>query len=333
MNPIDIIDQLRTSQLEAGDIIRDHFRQKAGELETLRAALAADQAPVRALVRHPENLSYSYYRELLYWNNSWRDQIPAILHRLDPAVNYHCPAFVFDLIETLKREGVGRPRLLDFGCGPFSNLCAVHKRGAAEILGIDALAEEYLELYRKFGIEPPIPLRPGSGETLSPATAGGTFDFCFVQNALDHTACPALTWLNLYAVTNVGGFLGHCHAVNEATHEKQDQLHQFNLRPEGSDALVMDDLHGQVLRLTDGLELELHFQKQTEVRANYVYFTQIWRKKGNAVSAAALRGALEALSRSFVKRSRWAFTMEDTLLAGAGLADGGLTYGLRPNKP
>lgn len=111
-------------------------------------------------------------------------------------------------------------------------------------MGIDALADEYHEFYKRFALEPPIPLKSGSGETLGPEPTGGPFDFCFVQNALDHTACPALTWLNLFSLTKVGGFLGHCHAIDEATHEKQDQLHQYNLRPEGSGRLVMDDLHG-----------------------------------------------------------------------------------------
>ena len=219
------------------------------------------------------------------------------------------------------------------GCGPFSNLGYLQRTKRANIVGVDALALEYIELYKEFAIEPPIPLVAGSGETLNPDLMGGAFDFTYVQNALDHTAAPALTWLNLYRTTKIGGFLGHCHGVNEATHEKQDQLHQFNLRPEGDGEMIIDDLNGHIFSLTRGLELELHYQTLMPIRDDYAYFIQIWRKTGEQVAPSLLSDAMENLRRAYVKRSAWAFTTEDDILRRLNLRDSVLPYALHQNKP
>lgn len=70
-----------------------------------------------------------------------------------------------------------------------------------------------------------------------------------------------------------------------------------------------------------------------QIRENYIYFIQIWRKKGNGIAAPMLEGTLKALTRTFVKRSQWAFTMEYALLRQKGPADFGLPYRLSQNKP
>lgn len=283
--------------------------------------------------RHPENLLFAYHRELIYWTNCWREQAPAVLRRLDDALRCDCPQFAIDMVERLRAEGCTKPKVLDFGCGPFSNLCHLQRSGLADVTGVDALAEEYGQLYREFGIEPPVPLVAASGETLLDGRVQGPFDFVFVQNALDHTAAPALSWLNLYELTREGGFLGHCHGVDEATHEQQDQLHQFNLRPDDSATLLLDDLHGYERSLVGGLDLSLEYACQIPISDDYDYFVQIWRKTGSGVSAELLRTVNENLRRAFVRRSRWAFTLEDRLLNQRELAADEPSFQLAANKP
>ena len=220
------------------------------------------------------------------------------------------------------------PRIADFGCGPFSNLSYLYRNKLANLVGIDILAKEYTDLYSMLNIEHPIPLIPYAGENLNPSKVGGQCDITFVQNALDHTSSPALTWINLYKLTRTGGFLAHCHAVNEATHEKQDQLHQFDLRPSEENSLIIDNLLGNVFSLTDGLDLTLHYSHRWIVRDDYEYFVQIYRKTGEQISAKLLENALEELRQAYVKRSQWACSLENELLCAENLNEQGLKYNL-----
>jgi hypothetical protein len=137
---------------------------------------------------------------------------------------------------------------------------------------------------------------------------------------LDHTASPILTWLNLYRLAKVNGIIGHCHAVDEATYQNQDQLHQFNLSPQGSE-LIIDDLSGHKASLTEGLDLEVIYMDRFEVSPDINtgkkrpdYFCHIYRKKGNKESGEFLLNTVENLRKSFMKRSDWALKLEEILL-------------------
>ena len=332
MNGIGVIEPAHPGKSPSGEVKGPHASELLARLAELKKSVLATPEN-QSLAKHPDNLSYAYYRNLQYWSNSWRDQNTDILRRLDLAVRCDCPPFILDLVRTLRHQLQTRPRVLDFGCGPFSNLCYLHKKQIATVVGADILAEDYLNLYEDWQLAPPIPLINAAGENLSPETLGGHFDFSYVQNALDHTEAPALTWLNLFRATKVGGYLGHCHAFDETEQGKPDPLHPFNLRPGTRSELVLHDGTGHVFSLTKGLSLEPHFETQIAIRPGFSYFIQIWKKTGEAVEANFQADVLENLRRAFLKRSKWAFTMEDQFLRKSRLMESNLPYALIQNKP
>lgn len=271
-------------------------------------------------IKNNSNLTYCYNREINYWETIWNRKDSDITKRLDENQICHCPDFILNLVVTLQQELGRKPRVMDFGCGPFSNINYLYKKGLADLIGVDVLADEYYAFYSKYGIDPPIPLVSCSGEALSDKMFD-KFDLVFVQNALDHTASPFVTWLNLYKLTKKGGYLGHCHAIKEATYQNKDQLHQYDLYAENSD-LIIDDLSGQSCSLTKGLELEMFFSKQFEVEPDKVtgqsrpnWFCQIYKKTGESSSTDFLSNALENLRKSFINRSTWAMHLEKICLA------------------
>lgn len=260
------------------------------------------------------NLSYCYQRELEFWRNQFIKKDHNTFKRLDPSVNYDCPNFIINILKKIA-ETSKCPKVMDFGCGPFSNISYLHKQKLAELIGVDILASKYKDFYIENSIEQPIPLLESSGENLLNVFNEESFDFVYTQNALDHTLCPALSWINLYRLTKIGGYLGHCHAINEAYHEKQDQLHQFNLRPENSN-LILDDLSGSVISLNDGMGLSIAFESIMPIpnRNNYYYFVQIWKKTDNNLSNKLLIDTINSLTRAFNKRSSWCSNLELFLL-------------------
>jgi hypothetical protein len=267
-------------------------------------------------IRSNQNLVHCYAREINYWETIWNQKDSGITKRLDENQLCHCPHFIIKIVADLTRSLNRKPRVMDFGCGPFSNINYLHNKGLAEIIGVDVLSDDYAKFYEKYGIIPPIPMISCSGESLSEEAVGGQFDFTFVQNALDHTASPILTWLNLYKLTKVGGYIGHCHASREATYQDKDQLHQYDLYADGVD-LIIDDLDGQVCSLIQGLNLDIVSHEHIKVEPDKTtgqerpaWFYQIYRKTGEAVSAEFLSFALDNLKKSFVKRSEWAMNLE-----------------------
>jgi SAM-dependent methyltransferase len=270
-------------------------------------------------VKKNQNLTYCYRREIKYWETIWQKNDKDIQKRLDEKQLCHCPDFILNLIAIMHQELGRKPKVMDFGCGPFSNINYIYKKGLADLIGVDVLAEEYLQFYAKYGIDPPIPLISCSGESLSEKKFGN-FDLVFVQNALDHTASPFLTWFNLYKVTKTGGYIGHCHAIKEATYQNKDQLHQYDLYAENS-KLMIDDLDGQNSSMTEGLSLEIVYSSQFEVAPDKItghkrpeWFCQIYKKLGESSSPEFLLNVIENLKKSFIKRSNWAMELENICL-------------------
>ena len=264
------------------------------------------------MIKDNLNLTYCYERELQFWHNQFINKDKNILKRLDPLINYDCPYFILDILDKIVKT-TKYPKIMDFGCGPFSNISFLHKNKLAELIGVDVLASKYKNFYIKNSIEQPIPLIESSGENLLNIFDEQSFDFVYTQNALDHTLCPILSWINLYKLTKIGGYIGHCHAIDEAYHEKQDQLHQFNLRPENSN-LILDDLSGTIISLNSGMKLSIVFESILPIKDNYSYFVQIWEKTGDDLSNELLLNTINGLIKTFNKRSNWCSNLELFLL-------------------
>lgn len=292
--------------------------------------------PCRYTFHHTDtrNLSYDYYLELLYWNNVWNEQTPALKKRFDPEQRYETPQFIIDLVEHIRKE-VPHPRVLDFGCGPFSNLSYLLKTGMADVIGADALGDEYNIMYKKWNVEPPIPVVKAGGEVLCSKDFGGLFDFAYVQNALDHTISPALSWLNMFKLVKPNGYIGHLHSIKESDYQKHASLHQYNLYPDGEGRMMLDDLNRHIFCLSDGLPLKLYYSKEVPIEGGHGYFLQIWQKTGDSpISPEFTENVLENLRRAFVRRSRWASLMEAQINHLLDLeATHKMPYFILPNKP
>lgn len=278
-------------------------------------AVRIDRAALEDLTTHPDNLSFNLYRELMYWNNTLRSgDNPYVLERLDEVTlgKTACPEFLLDIVAQETRRLGRKPRVLDFGAGPFSTLVYLHKAALAEVTAVDTLSDEYRVLLESHGIAWPLIPQRASGETLSDRFGAESFDIVFVSNALDHTQAPALTWMNLFQVTRVGGVLAHRHAIREASHEHWDQLHQFDLFPRDG-AFQITDVAGHEFSLSDGLPLTAMFTREFEL-AGFDWFETAYRKSGADIeSVGFLRNALTQCRRAYARRSGFACRLEHLL--------------------
>jgi 2-polyprenyl-3-methyl-5-hydroxy-6-metoxy-1,4-benzoquinol methylase len=255
------------------------------------------------------NLTFCYQRELDFWDNQIKTRNENILKRFDQTINYNCPQFIIDIIDKIKCKKINMPKVMDFGCGPVSNLCYLHKEKLADLIGVDVLSSKYVDLYKRYNLDQPIPLVACSGENLMDLFKESSFDLVYTQNALDHTICPTLTWLNLCKLTKLGGYIGHAHAINEADHEKRDHLHQFNLRPENSN-FILDDLNGNIINLNSIMGLNMVYETIIPIKENYSYFVQIWEKTDENIPKEFLLDTINNLLKSFNKRSDWCHVLE-----------------------
>ncbi len=299
-----------------------------------RAAADDLQSELEALVEDSNNVLHALYREVEFWSSQIRDpKICNIYERVskDPQSVNGCSNVLISLVDDLIATGI-RPRILDLGAGPFSTMYYFHRSNKADVVAADILAREYCELLRRSKFDEILMPEFITGESLDQQRQGERFDLVYVGNALDHTSSPALSWLNALKMTKVGGIIGHAHFVREGTAQKQDQLHQFDLYPQG-DQLWIDDLKGHRFSLTEGLPLRLKHQDEYLVNSHMPAFTQLFVKTGDDFQTAEfLAHVLEDLRRAFQRRSRWAFRLEHFINSKAGLGTIEAPYTLDPNK-
>ena len=171
----------------------------------------------------------------------------------------------------------------------------------------------------------------GTGEFLDVQRPGEQFDIVYIGNALDHTSSPALSWLNAFKLTKVGGTIGHTHFVREATAQKQDQLHQFDLYPEG-DEFWIDDLNGHRFSLTRGLPLHLTHRDSYLVNSMPAFMQLFVKTSDESPTPEFLAQVIEDLRRAFQHRSQWAFRLEHFINTKADIGTPAVPYTLDPDK-
>src|SRR5262245_25600736 len=194
-----------------------------------------DRSEFLALAQNNENVLHSLFREVEFWTGQILDpQICNVYERVsnEPESINQCSPTLINVVESIRARGE-TPRILDVGSGPFSLMYYFKRTGKAEPVAVDILAREYCDMLARFKFGDIVMPRFGTGEFLDVQLAGEQFDIVYIGNALDHTSSPALSWLNALKLTKVNGIIGHGHFVREASAQKQDQLHQFDLYPEG----------------------------------------------------------------------------------------------------
>jgi len=313
------------------DKIRSLFQAKP-EPEDPRALL---DLPTLATDRR--NLSFNYDRELLYWRNEIAARNEHILERCStsPESRNQCPWLVEDAVRRAAQALGRKPRVLELGAGPFSSLVFLVRHDLAEVVATDALAEEFARLLADATISYPVTPVCVLGEFLDQLYPSESFDITFVSNALDHCLCPAVAWYNMLKLTRVGGFVIHCHAVREGTHQKQEDLHQFDLWPENN-GLMISDLAGHEFSLTEGLPLECEHLEVIPADGpdGWPWFAQSFTKTAAlAASASFLEHCLRDLLRAFQSRNAWALYLERRINASAHLASQpGHPYSIPPES-
>jgi len=197
--------------------------------------------------------------ELTYWSEQLRDPDWSMRqHRLDPQAEIREPelARVLDEIEATDVS------ILDVGAGPLTALGKTHPGKTLNITATDPLADEYNEILREVGIEPPVRTVACSGEELLDRFGPGTFDICFARNALDHSFDAPRVIDNMVALAKEGGHVVLRHRRSEARIANYVGLHQWNFDSEDG-AFILSRGRGE--RVDVGRRLAGVASVQTEI--------------------------------------------------------------------
>jgi SAM-dependent methyltransferase len=306
----------RVLRLEtSGVFCPDHLWAAFGNLALWMTDLPRE---VRKVGTDPRNLQLAFDDEVGFWNDQLaRKTVVAKRYGTREEMHSECPEFLIDLCQRFVTEKGRPPEVLDFACGPVSSLAYLHAEGLAILLGADALAREFEVLREKNGVSAPGSYIYARGETITEALRGHTFDIVYVQNALDHTQCPALTWMNLFRLVRPGGFMAHKHFVREASRLAFFQLHQFDLYPVG-DSLWIEDKKKHAFSLTDGLALRCAVSGSNSFDSFEGPMTAFWnawvKEEEGLPSAELLSHALDQFTTAFRARDEWAAELEDFFL-------------------
>ena len=130
--------------------------------------------------------------------------------------------------EELDRNPADEISILDVGAGPVTWLGYRYPGKTLTIVPVDPLAEEYDDLLRDAGLEPPIRTMPVAGEDLVEHFGSRRFDIAYATNALDHSADPLLIISNMVSVVRPGGVVFLRHKRNEGESASYGGLHQWN---------------------------------------------------------------------------------------------------------
>jgi ubiquinone/menaquinone biosynthesis C-methylase UbiE len=199
------------------------------------------------------------------------------------------PPDLLPLIEDLRERYGCLPRVLDAGSGPLSYLAHGHQQKRIELTAADPLADVYLDLLAKHGIQPTSPLVPCYGEELAAAFGENAFHLVYMKNALDHAQDPARVLAQLVEVLCPGGYLWVQGGVRESSRNQGAGLHRHDLYlgPDGRlqcESLDARDHRLPPVCLQDGLPLEVvKSSKPTDVTGQWL--SVIWKKLNGSSSS------------------------------------------------
>ena len=118
--------------------------------------------------------------------------------------------------------------ILDVGAGPVTALGFRYPGKTLTIVPVDPLADEYDELLRDAGLDPPVRTIRVSGEALVDHFGSRRFDIAYASNSLDHSADPLTIISNMVALVRPGGIVVLRHKRNEGEGARYGGLHQWN---------------------------------------------------------------------------------------------------------
>jgi len=145
---------------------------------------------------------------------------------------------LFNLLAQASPVKGSKPRVLDVGAGPITNLGTLWPGGSVEVIAIDPLADKYDEILNRKGIIPGIRTRYGEAEKLLEQFPEESFDLLYSSNALDHSYDPATAIRNMVLLCKLGGFVFLRHFENEAEKENFQGLHKWNFFEKRGDMII-----------------------------------------------------------------------------------------------
>lgn len=184
------------------------------------------------------------------------------------------PPTLLSLVRQYEAEKL-RPKVIELGPGPLSDLAWGVEAGLIEVVAVDPLADEYNEILNRRRIMFPIRAIQGTGEQL--LQADNSFDIAYSRNSLDHTSDPRKCLLNLVKALKIKGYLYIHGNVREGSRVGWSGLHQHDLVIE-DDRLMHYDRNGHKTDLTDGLGLKTVEVSQTRDTPGG-FFTIVFQKK------------------------------------------------------
>jgi len=128
----------------------------------------------------------------------------------------------------LEQNPADKISILDVGAGPLTGLGFSYPGKTLTIVPVDPLADEYDQLLRDAGLDPPIRTIRVSGESLLEHFGPRTFDIAYASNSLDHSADPLTIISNMVAVVRAEGVVLLRHKRNEGESAGYGGLHQWN---------------------------------------------------------------------------------------------------------
>ena len=132
------------------------------------------------------------------------------------------------------------PKVLEVGSGPYPAGSIPPEEGHnISLTCCDVLAVPYSILHSLFGITPHMEIEFSFVERLTDRYEENSFDIVRMSNALDHSYDPFTGIFEMLKVTRKGGTLRLTHFENEAEHDLEYGMHQWNITSDGEDSIVI----------------------------------------------------------------------------------------------
>jgi len=141
--------------------------------------------------------------------------------------------------------------ILDVGAGPLTFVGRQSPDWKIEITPVDPLASAYDQILAHYHLVPPVRTLNIAAEDVQANFPPNHFDLATARNTLDHAFDPASAIEQMIAVTKPGGKVHLAHHIDEASHNENHGLHQWNFRIVNG-AFVIEN-HGRTVNMDERL--------------------------------------------------------------------------------
>jgi homopolymeric O-antigen transport system permease protein len=142
--------------------------------------------------------------------------------------------------------------ILDVGPGPLSRIGRVYQGTRVRVVGVDPLADQYMELLAEHDLLPSTELVRGEAEDLERLFDRDRFDIVNMENALDHCCDPLAAIRSMLHVAKPGGSVLLLHEENRGEALGYQGHEQWNVTTRGGHLVVWN--RDRLIDVTDALK-------------------------------------------------------------------------------